>query len=115
MPLSDVDSRLLAYMTAAAIAAQAFVKELAIENYLASDLHSSAVERKLIIVGEAAGYISSEVQRRYPHVRWDRITGLRHKLVHDYYDIDGNRIWQTVAEDLPALLKDIDLIVLNET
>jgi uncharacterized protein with HEPN domain len=115
MPLSLDDAELLADMRAAAMAAQAFVSGLTLQAYVSSELHSSAVERKLIVIGEAAGFVSSDLQRRHSHVHWDLITGLRHKPVHDYTDIDGNRIWLVVAEDLPGLLKDIDLIVSSET
>ena len=68
----------------------------------------------MIVIGEAAGGLSSDLLRRYSQVRWDLVTGVRHKLVHDYYEIDGHRIWQIVAEDLPDLLKEIDLIVDGE-
>ena len=111
MPLSLGDSYLLTYMRSAAIAAQEFVRDLTLQMYLASDLHSSAVERKLIVIGEAAGFVSNDIQRRYSHIPWSLITGLRHKLVHDYAEIDSSRIWLYVDEDLPVLVKDIDLIV----
>ena len=101
-------------MRSATVAAQAFVSDLTLQMYLASDLHASAVERKLIVIGEAAGDLSSDLLRRYSQVRWDLITGIRHKLVHEYFEIDGRRIWQTVTEDLPDLLKNIDLIVASE-
>ena len=114
MPLNSNDSELLRYMRSATIAAQSFVNDLTLQMYLASDLHASAVERKLIVIGEAAGELSSDLIRRYSRVRWDLITGVRHKLVHDYYEIDSRRIWQIVTEDLPDLLNNIDFIVASE-
>jgi len=115
MPLNPIDALLLADMRAAALAAQSFVREMALQTFLSSDLHSSAVERKLTVIGEAAGLVSSDIQRRYSHIEWGPIAGLRNKLVHDYFEVDSVLIWQFVMEDLPVLLKDIELIVASET
>ena len=114
MPLSPIDAVLLDDMRAAALAAQDFVAGLNLDSYQASELHSSAVERKLIVIGEAAGSVSDQIRRRYTHAQWDLITDFRNKLVHDYFDVDHERVWLILDEDLPALLKDIELIVANE-
>jgi uncharacterized protein with HEPN domain len=90
MPLSVVDAELLEDMRSAAVAARSFVEGLTLSSYVASDLHASAVERKLIVIGEAAASVSHEVQRRYASIQWDRIMGLRHKLVHEYFDVDSD-------------------------
>ncbi len=51
-------------------------------------LFQSAVLRQLEIVGEAAGRVSSKTQRKFPHIPWKELVGLRKRLIHAYFDID---------------------------
>src|SRR5690349_19711592 len=103
MPLSASDERRLSHMRQAAIEALSFLAGLTHEAFRASDLHISAVERKLIILGEAASNLTNELTDRYPKVSWALITGMRHKLVHDYWNIDRERVWLTADSDLTEL------------
>jgi uncharacterized protein with HEPN domain len=115
MPLSPLDAVLLDDMRGAALAAQNFVSGLDLDSYRISDLYSSAVERKLIVIGEAAGSVSDEIRRRYSDAQWGDITDFRNKLVHDYFDVDHERVWLILDQDLPALLQVIDLIFADES
>lgn len=63
----------------------------------------SAVIRQLEIIGEAAGRISTQHVKDSP-VPWSTITGMRHKLIHDYFGVDKEIVWETASKDL-ALLK----------
>lgn len=56
------------------------------------------------IVGEAASQVTPETRDRYPGVAWADAIGMRHRLVHAYYDINLDIVWQTVTKDLPALI-----------
>ena len=56
------------------------------------------------IVGEAAGRVSTEFRDAYPHVPWRAIVAMRNRLVHGYFDIDPDRVWDTVVDDLPPLI-----------
>ena len=56
----------------------------------------------LIILGEAANNVSDECCKRHAEVDFRDMAGLRHKLVHDYANIDMGRIWQVLVDDVPA-------------
>ena len=56
------------------------------------------------IVGEAAYQISHEMQQQLKEIPWDDIIGMRHRLVHAYFDINLDVLWQTVNCDLPKLI-----------
>lgn len=56
------------------------------------------------IIGEAAYQVSSETRDTLPEIPWEDIIGMRHRLVHAYFDINLNILWRTVQEDLPGLL-----------
>jgi uncharacterized protein with HEPN domain len=58
-----------------------------------------ALIRELEIVGEAAGRVSSDLAQSHPEIPWKEITGLRHKLIHDYFTVDLGIVWRTAAHE----------------
>ena len=69
-----------------------------------------AVLRCLEIVGEAASRIPVGIQRRYPNIPWPQIIGMRNRLVHGYDIVDYEVVWNTVTQDLPPLIAEIEKI-----
>lgn len=65
---------------------------------------SLALTRLVEIVGEAAKNVSAETAAAFPSVPWRAIAGTRDRLVHAYFDVDFDRLWQIVAVDLPSLV-----------
>jgi|SRR6185295_1324988 len=63
-----------------------------------------AVAHLIQMIGEAARRVSPETRERYPLIPWTDIVGMRHKLVHDYMDIDFDVVWSVVTDDLPPLV-----------
>jgi len=62
-------------------------------------------------VGEAANRVSPEFRRRHPDVPWSHIVGMRHKIVHDYLDIDFDIVWDVATVDFPALASGLASLV----
>ena len=56
------------------------------------------------IIGEAAYQIPQATREQLQDIPWDDIVGMRHRLVHAYFDINLDILWQTVQEDLPGLI-----------
>ena len=73
-----------------------------------------ALVHALQIVGEAAARLSAETKAASPGVPWANLIGMRHRLVHAYFDIDHNILWSTATEAAPALAMQI-ADVLNRT
>jgi uncharacterized protein with HEPN domain len=67
-----------------------------------------AVVRNLEIVGEAARQLPEDFVSRYPEVPWRQITGLRNRIVHEYFGLDLELIWQVVLHDLPQLKDQLE-------
>ena len=63
-----------------------------------------ALMKDIEIIGEAAYQVTQETRQSLPEVPWGDIVGMRHRLVHAYFDINLDILWATVQEDLPALL-----------
>lgn len=70
-----------------------------------------AIVRNLEVVGEAMKKIPEEVRCQYPEVEWKKIAGLRDILIHEYFGIDLEIIWDIVRNKLPTLQKQILEIV----
>jgi uncharacterized protein with HEPN domain len=67
--------------------------------------------RLIEIVGEAADHVSSEFCLSHPSVPWKEIIGMRHRLIHGYDNIDYDLLYQTIQEDLPALVALLEGII----
>jgi uncharacterized protein with HEPN domain len=67
-----------------------------------------AVVHCLQVIGEAAARVTGETRERVPEIPWKKIVGMRHILVHVYYDIDADTVWRVAQSDLELLLKAID-------
>jgi uncharacterized protein with HEPN domain len=65
------------------------------------------VVRHLQIIGEAASRISVNTQMRFPEVPWGKMIGMRHVLVHGYFEIDLEIVWSVIEKDLPSLKEQI--------
>jgi len=70
-----------------------------------------SVVKAIEIVGEAAYRISQETKDELPSLPWVDIVGMRHRLVHAYFDIDLDVLWRTVQDDLPALVAILERLV----
>lgn len=66
------------------------------------DLHDIA-ERGISVVGEAACKVSEPFRETHPEIPWTEVTGIRHKIVHDYFEVNYTILWSVIREELPAL------------
>ncbi len=60
------------------------------------------------IIGEAAGKVSKKFQDAHPEIPWPVIIGMRNRLIHAYFDVDLDRVWDTVRDDLPPLIVQLE-------
>jgi len=67
----------------------------------------SHLVRNIQIIGEAAWRLSRELTEQYPKVPWRLIAGMRHAIVHDYFEIDWNEVYNTATGDIPPLRPQI--------
>jgi len=67
-----------------------------------------ALVKAIEIVGEAANQVSEATRRELPDIPWVDIIGMRHRLIHAYFDINLDILWQTVKSDLPPLINALD-------
>lgn len=79
-------------------------------TFLQDDKSVDAVVRNLEIIGEAAARLPETYTTAHPNVLWHQIIGLRNRIVHEYFGVDLDIVWQIIRQDLPnllAFLKDL--------
>lgn len=69
-----------------------------------------AVVKNIEIFGEAAYKLSNEFKEIHKNIPWKAIMGMRHVLVHDYYHIDPEHVYKVYKEDIPDLIKKLELL-----
>lgn len=70
-------------------------------------LLQDGVIRQIEIVGEATRHISKDIRKAYPEIPWQDIVGMRDKLIHGYFGVDIEKVYDTEREDLPVLHKQV--------
>ena len=77
------------------------------ENFFENPMLQDAVVRNIEIIGEASKSLSSEFRERSPEVEWRDIIRMRDKMVHHYFKLDLDVVWQTATQDVPQLATHI--------
>ena len=90
------------------------VRGLDREAFFASELVVDAVQRNFMVIGEAATHIPDEVTDVHPQVPWRQMRDMRNILIHIYWGVSPEIVWNTIQQDLP-LLPPLLLRMLDET
>jgi len=90
---------------------QGFTRDMDFENFRDDTRTIRAVGLNFIIIGEAANQIPEEVEKAHPGVPWHLMRAMRNRLVHAYFSIDERLVWDTVQNQLPALIAPLEAIL----
>lgn len=88
-----------------------YLKGLSFDAFSQDQKTIDAVVRNLEIIGEAANRLPDEFKEKYFEIEWHKIVGLRHRIVHDYFGIDLEIIWQILKKDLPEFRNALSQII----
>lgn len=70
--------------------------------------------RLIEIIGEAATHVESETKEKYDTIAWPHIVGMRNRLIHGYDAVDLDVLWDTITDDLPPLIEELQKILLSQ-
>lgn len=83
------------------------------KDYFSSKMTQDAVIRNLEIIGEATKNISEELKLKNSHLPWKETAGLRDVLIHEYFGVDNEIVWNVVEKELPKLKENITGLIEN--
>ena len=112
-PLSRSDAVRLRHMLDAATEALEFAGERTKEDVNSDRMFALALVKLIEIIGEAAARVSPEGRASVPEIPWRDVVAMRNVLVHGYFDIDLDLIWDTATVDLPALVEMLSRLQLD--
>ncbi len=81
------------------------------DDFIKDNMTIDAVVRNIEIIGEAATQLTRDLKAKYPQVEWRIASATRNRLIHGYFDVDAEIIWDTAKTDLPIFKKEIENIL----
>lgn len=90
-------------------------KGLSKAEFMQDETLKRAFVRSLEVIGEATKRVSAELRQKYSHIDWRAMAGMRDRLIHDYFGIDYDIVWDVVTNKMPTLQKEIQQIIQAET
>jgi len=88
-----------------------YSNNLSYKQFIEDIKTQDAVVRNIEIIGEAAKGLSNVLRDRYPSIPWKEISGMRDKLIHSYFGVNWDIVWDVVTHDLPILYEEILRII----
>ena len=88
-----------------------------LSGFQRDDRTRDAVVRNLEIIGEAANRIRAtapEYPALHPELPWIEMRGMRNKIIHNYFDVEWSIVWDTARDDLPALKRQVEMVLRSE-
>lgn len=86
---------------------ETYITGVSFEKFEKDDKTIDAVVRNIEIIGEAARNIPKELADKAPEIPWRRMSDTRNRVLHEYFGVNLEILWQTITEDLPPLKEQI--------
>lgn len=82
-----------------------FVGNFTFEEFQKDEKTIYAVVRAIEIIGEATKNIPTSTKKMHKEIKWEKVKGMRNRLVHEYFGVNTKVVWKTIKEDIPELKK----------
>lgn len=88
-----------------------YTRKMTFEEFSMDNKTIDAVIRNFEIIGEASNLLPDEIKERHPEIEWHRIRGFRNRIVHDYFGVDLQIVWNITSDQIPGLISGITRIL----
>ena len=108
------DSVYLKHILNAISRIEEYTQGIKYEDFMDNHLIQDGVIRQIEIIGEATKRLSKEIRGRHSEIPWKDMTGMRDKLIHDYFGVNIDAVWDTVERDIPTVKNKLKEIIEKE-
>ena len=90
---------------------QSYVQHMTFDEF-ASDMKTvKAAAFEIAVIGEAATHVPEELKARFPDIPWSKMVSMRNVIIHEYFRVDVQILWQTIVGNLPPLIPKLEEIL----
>lgn len=107
------DKSRLEHMLQAIERIRRYTKGKTFDDFIADDMMYYAVVKNIEILGEASNMLTEDFRDAHPNTPWKLVNGMRNYIVHEYFQVDNNVVWDVITSDLPLLEKQIFVNLLH--
>lgn len=87
---------------------------LSYERFIRDETLKRAFVKSIEVIGEATKQVPEAARQKYPHIEWRAMAGMRDKLIHEYFGVDYDIVWDVVTSKIPRLRREIEVILQKE-
>jgi uncharacterized protein with HEPN domain len=88
-----------------------FIQDMDEETFVMDEKTKSAVTHQILILGEASKNIPEDIKSQAPNLDWKSIAGMRDRLIHAYFKVDYNILWDTAKNRVPKVEKELEKLI----
>lgn len=86
-------------------------ENLSLDEFLESEMYTRAFSRSFEIIGEAVKNLSEDFRNKHSDIEWKKLAGMRDKIIHNYFSVDYEILWDAVINKLPFMKENIQKII----
>lgn len=101
------DKERLGHILDAIAEIESYTANVEFKDFLVNSMMRFASIKQIEIIGEAANFITPATKELFSDIEWKQIVGMRHILIHEYFGVDANLVWQVIVDDIPLLKEAI--------